>query len=251
MSETGIVKALSYINNLHPIQHRALSSIIESILSHFVPLFERVLSNTLSPEPPLAITVDPFGWYGDVPDSCDDIEAVERDMDETWPHVPDPAPFTPPSDEGRIELNLRGRCGRVRTTDGIKGSFVDYSEPGQDGRAPRRQDREGERRRSTMDSRTRRRTGGGVALDTTSPSHHRTSRSRPLPLTCTTSTTYLLRSLPVSNHVSLSLAHPFPLFLSLVLTPVFHSLTFSQRSMYDSTITPLPTDVYLGNAQRS
>lgn len=143
------------------------------------------------------------------------------------------------------------RCGRVRTTDGIKGSFVDYSEPGQHGRAPRRQDREGERPRSTMDSRTRRRTGGGVALDTTSPSHRRASRSRPLPLTCTTSTTYLLRSLPVSNHVSLSLAHPFPLSLSLVLTPVFLSLTFSQRSMYDSTITPLPTDVYLGNAQRS
>lgn len=113
MSEIGIVKALSYINNLHPIQRRALSSTIESILSHFVLLFERVLSDTLSPEPPLAITVDPFGWYGDVPDSCDDIEAVEGDMDETWPHVPDPAPFTPPSDEGRIELNLRGRTVQV------------------------------------------------------------------------------------------------------------------------------------------
>lgn len=124
-------------------------------------------------------------------------------------------------------------CGRVRTTDGIKGSFVDYSEPGQHGRAPRRQDREGERPRSTMDSRTRRRTGGGVALDTTSPSHRRASRSRPLPLTCTTSTTYLLRSLPVSNHVSLSLAHPFPLSLSLSFSlPCFSpSLSLSAPCM--------------------
>lgn len=55
----------------------AHSSAIEYMLSHFVPLFEGVLSDTLSPEPPLPITVDPFGWYCHVPDSCDDIAAVQ------------------------------------------------------------------------------------------------------------------------------------------------------------------------------
>ncbi|KAJ7982958.1 hypothetical protein DFH06DRAFT_1440513, partial [Mycena polygramma] len=41
----GSVKLVSpYINNLHPTKHKALYPLIESVLSAFVPLFERVLS---------------------------------------------------------------------------------------------------------------------------------------------------------------------------------------------------------------
>ncbi|KAJ7213212.1 hypothetical protein B0H12DRAFT_1194877 [Mycena haematopus] len=41
----GSVKLVSsYINNLHPTKHKAMYPIIESVLSSFIPLFERVLS---------------------------------------------------------------------------------------------------------------------------------------------------------------------------------------------------------------
>ncbi|KAJ7982922.1 hypothetical protein DFH06DRAFT_1171924 [Mycena polygramma] len=41
----GSVKLISsYINNLHPTNHKSLYPIIESVISSFVPLFERVLS---------------------------------------------------------------------------------------------------------------------------------------------------------------------------------------------------------------
>jgi hypothetical protein len=41
----GSVKLLSpYINNLHPTKHKSLYPLIESAISSFVPLFERVLS---------------------------------------------------------------------------------------------------------------------------------------------------------------------------------------------------------------
>ncbi|TMW69410.1 hypothetical protein Poli38472_001566 [Pythium oligandrum] len=40
----GHVKILSYINNLHPVQHEAMYGSIASIFERFVPLFDRVLS---------------------------------------------------------------------------------------------------------------------------------------------------------------------------------------------------------------
>ncbi|KAJ6544073.1 hypothetical protein B0H19DRAFT_1169523 [Mycena capillaripes] len=41
----GSVKLISsYVNNLHPKKHKPLYSLIESVISSFVPLFERVLS---------------------------------------------------------------------------------------------------------------------------------------------------------------------------------------------------------------
>ncbi|EIW52138.1 uncharacterized protein TRAVEDRAFT_135946 [Trametes versicolor FP-101664 SS1] len=121
VSEVGDVKALSYINNLHPIQHRALYPAISSILARFVPLFEKVLSDTLSPEPPLAITVDPNSWYDHVPDYSDNGEAADGEMDGwekwdlemKWPQVPDPEPFSPPKADGRVELKLGGRTVQV------------------------------------------------------------------------------------------------------------------------------------------
>ncbi|KAL1948432.1 hypothetical protein VTO73DRAFT_12507 [Trametes versicolor] len=115
VSETGNVEALSYINNLHPIHHHALYPAICSILARFVPLFEKVLSDTLSPEPPLAITADPFDWYSHVPDAFDSDEAAEGEPEEyeRWPHVPDPEPFSPPRDEGRVQFKLGGRTVQV------------------------------------------------------------------------------------------------------------------------------------------
>ncbi|KAJ7119523.1 hypothetical protein C8R44DRAFT_788312 [Mycena epipterygia] len=45
--QDGSVKLLSpYINNLHPVLHQPLYPIIEEVLTGFIPLFERVLSDT-------------------------------------------------------------------------------------------------------------------------------------------------------------------------------------------------------------
>ncbi|KAI0367129.1 hypothetical protein BV20DRAFT_1055109 [Pilatotrama ljubarskyi] len=86
VSELAEVKAFDYINNLHPIQHRSLCPTISSIHSRFIPLFERVLSDTLSPERPLP----------------------SRSI-----HTHDPASFSPPNTDGRVDFKLCGRTLQV------------------------------------------------------------------------------------------------------------------------------------------
>ncbi|KAI0738406.1 hypothetical protein C8Q80DRAFT_277017 [Daedaleopsis nitida] len=113
VSDSGEVKALAYINNLHPTRHAALYPCIEGIVARFVPLFERVLSAALSPDPPLAINVNPERWYEGIPecDSEDDYEILDWERRYQWPTIPDPAPFRPhlPSAGERVEYSLRGR----------------------------------------------------------------------------------------------------------------------------------------------
>ncbi|OSC98802.1 hypothetical protein PYCCODRAFT_1417139 [Trametes coccinea BRFM310] len=131
VSADGQVKSLGYINNLHPIHHRELYTTISSVLSRFIPLFERVLSDVLSPEPPLAVDVNPYLWYehleepdweemaDDDYDSADgswkdpDEEREEWERTHKWPLIPDPPPFSLPSTEERVEFSLRGRTLQV------------------------------------------------------------------------------------------------------------------------------------------
>ncbi|KAI0663680.1 hypothetical protein C8Q70DRAFT_1042365 [Cubamyces menziesii] len=113
VSESGVVEPLGYINNIHPVQHRPLYDVVSSILSRFVPLFNRVLSDSLSPEPPLALVLDPCTWYDHLrrPDTTQEWDKWERE--EKWPIIPDPAPFSPPSNDGRIDFKLNGRTMQV------------------------------------------------------------------------------------------------------------------------------------------
>ncbi|OSD06643.1 hypothetical protein PYCCODRAFT_1383781 [Trametes coccinea BRFM310] len=129
VSNTGGVQALSYINNLHPIRHRALYTTICGILTRFVPLFNKVLSDVLSPEPPLAVKADPYAWYDDIemPDEEElkkrygayesEHERWERwgrwEREERWPVIHDPGPFAPPKDHDRISFELNGRTVQV------------------------------------------------------------------------------------------------------------------------------------------
>lgn len=59
----GTAKFLSYINNLHPVKHKALYGTIEKIFSRFVPLFNRVLSDVANKR---VVRVDPFLRYDEV-----------------------------------------------------------------------------------------------------------------------------------------------------------------------------------------
>ncbi|RPD55181.1 hypothetical protein L226DRAFT_562957 [Lentinus tigrinus ALCF2SS1-7] len=104
VSESGRIKARGYINNLNPSHHATIYPLITSILARFVPMFERVLSDVLSDEPPLAVQVDACRWYDAVQPPCpqDDDADDYREAYEAWQHeyqwpvIPDPAPFTPP-----------------------------------------------------------------------------------------------------------------------------------------------------------
>ncbi|TBU41391.1 hypothetical protein BD309DRAFT_965334 [Dichomitus squalens] len=129
ISESGDVKPLAYINNLHPINHRAMYRTISSVLSRFVPLFEKVLSDAVSPWPPLAVRPSPYRWYHHVavpaPSYLDfddypvDKRAYHDAYDEweskyRWPLIPEPEPFAPPVDEeDKIKISLRGRTLQV------------------------------------------------------------------------------------------------------------------------------------------
>ncbi len=106
ISHAGIARPLSYINNLHPVRHYDLYPTVSSILERFIPLFEHVLSDVISPEPGYAINVDPTEWY-------DHLEEPEFDGDEweetyRWPLIPEPSPFQPLSELRRRTLSLKG-----------------------------------------------------------------------------------------------------------------------------------------------
>lgn len=93
----------SYINNLHPDHHPELYEILEKILSCFIPIFNKVLTQLRSPWKNL-IQFDPYNWYPDFPYS-DDEEEQDRYYEERTPKQPTipkafeaPPPFPHPVD---------------------------------------------------------------------------------------------------------------------------------------------------------
>ncbi|CAF3644890.1 unnamed protein product [Rotaria sp. Silwood1] len=75
ISNDGQVKIESYINNLHPIEHKDLYKLIEQIFQRFIPLFNKVLTDLIdNKNKPNRIIVDPYGWYKDSSPLYDDEE---------------------------------------------------------------------------------------------------------------------------------------------------------------------------------
>ena len=101
----GSVRCLSYINNLHPVQHAAMYPLVEQVVARFVPLFERVLTSLLNPQ---QLKVPVGNWY----DAADeerheaDVEAKRAELGddfdedeeyEQWQeHRPVQQPLVPP-----------------------------------------------------------------------------------------------------------------------------------------------------------
>ena len=50
-----VALASPYINNIHPVRHKELYSVIEEVLQHALPMFERVLSDLLRPLLPMRV----------------------------------------------------------------------------------------------------------------------------------------------------------------------------------------------------
>jgi hypothetical protein len=119
VGENGDAAFLSYVNNLHPVAHRELASVLPILFGRMRPLFENVLTDLRNPRP-ARIKAGVNSWYVDEPvlaPDNDDDDAV-RAWQAAWadwmqnrrPVPPDAPPFTAPAqldDSARVEL--RGR----------------------------------------------------------------------------------------------------------------------------------------------
>ncbi|KAH9848996.1 hypothetical protein C2E23DRAFT_738253 [Lenzites betulinus] len=118
VSESAQVVPQGYINNLHPTEHANSYDTISAILERFLPLFERVLGDQLSPPRVPVFPIDPEMWYDHLDDKWPEAETPVPER-KKWerlhhrPQIPDVAPFHPPSPEGRISLSLKGRTLQV------------------------------------------------------------------------------------------------------------------------------------------
>ncbi|MFF5447813.1 DUF4246 domain-containing protein [Streptomyces sp. NPDC012888] len=125
VGEDGEVRFLSYVNNVHPEEHRELAAVLPDLFARMRPLLENVLTDLRHPRPP-RIEADPHGWYGSPPPypqkSAYDDDAAHRAALRDWRHahgewydnrslaVPDAPEFTPPEPLAESDrVDLRGR----------------------------------------------------------------------------------------------------------------------------------------------
>ncbi|NUP48807.1 MAG: DUF4246 domain-containing protein [Catenulispora sp.] len=110
VGENGEVVFHSYVNNLHPDDHRELESVLPILFERMRPLFENVLTDLRHPRKP-RIDADPYTWHVEEEDQdSDDAEEDEYWWREPSALAPDAPDFTmppPPSDADRVDL--RGR----------------------------------------------------------------------------------------------------------------------------------------------
>ncbi|GAA3498137.1 hypothetical protein GCM10019016_052400 [Streptomyces prasinosporus] len=122
VGDDGDVTFLSYVNNVHPEEHRELAAVLPELFARVRPLFENVLTDLRHPRP-LRIEADPWSWYDsyegtepEEPDAQDEEahQAWEETMETWWddrrpvlPDAPEYAPPAPPADTDRVDL--RGR----------------------------------------------------------------------------------------------------------------------------------------------
>ncbi|KAG0322848.1 hypothetical protein BGZ97_003405 [Linnemannia gamsii] len=109
----GKIKAKSYINNLHPENHKLMYPVLEEILDAFLPLFEEVLGEMRAFETKVKrLTPDPYGWYGEDPPGLEDFSDEDDYYDYIDTRVPQPAAvpkFAPPSETPKYDLRTAGR----------------------------------------------------------------------------------------------------------------------------------------------
>ncbi|WP_437081178.1 DUF4246 domain-containing protein [Streptomyces sp. enrichment culture] len=125
VSDDGEAVFRSYVNNVHPEEHRELAAVLPDLFARMLPLLENVLTDLRHPRP-LRIEADPYGWYDSEPErpdkaAFDDDEAYQAALrawgtaqDDWWenrsPVVPDAPEFTPPAlPDAASRVGLRGR----------------------------------------------------------------------------------------------------------------------------------------------
>ncbi|MEV6684338.1 DUF4246 domain-containing protein [Streptomyces sp. NPDC051130] len=129
VSTEGDVTFRSYVNNVHPEDHRELAAILPDLLARMLPLLENVLTDLRHPRPP-RIEADPYGWYDSEPEYpnknsyadkaayAEALDAWQTAQDDWWqnrrPVIPDAPEFTRPESPGEADrVDLRGRSLQV------------------------------------------------------------------------------------------------------------------------------------------
>ncbi|MFD8049090.1 DUF4246 domain-containing protein [Streptomyces chartreusis] len=129
VTDDGEVVFRSYVNNVHPDEHRDLACVLPDLFARLRPLLENVLTDLRHPRP-LRIEADPYGWYDSEPEHPDKasygdeqayaeaVRAWAEAQDDWWenrsPVVPDAPAFTPPeSPDASARVDLRGRSLQV------------------------------------------------------------------------------------------------------------------------------------------
>ncbi|KAI0824928.1 hypothetical protein BC628DRAFT_1419673 [Trametes gibbosa] len=118
VSDAGRVVPQGYINSLHPTEHANSYRTISSILERFMPMFERVIEDQLSPPRAPIFPIDPEMWYthpeAQWPENIQPgPELYQWECLHHWPQIPDAVPFQPTRREGRVSLGLKGRTIQV------------------------------------------------------------------------------------------------------------------------------------------
>lgn len=129
VTNDGDVVFRSYVNNVHPDEHRNLACVLPELFARLRPLLENVLTDLRHPRP-LRIAADPYGWYdsepkhpdkasyGDEKAYAEAFRAWEEAQDDWWenrrPVIPDAPAFSPPEvPDASARVDLRGRSLQV------------------------------------------------------------------------------------------------------------------------------------------
>jgi len=118
VGENGDAVFLSYVNNLHPVAHGELASVLPVLFGRMLPLFDNVLTDLRNPRP-ARIKAGANSWYVDepvlAPDNDDDALRAWYVAWDDWmrnrrPVPPDAPAFTSPArlgDSARVDLRAR------------------------------------------------------------------------------------------------------------------------------------------------
>ncbi|KAF9427289.1 hypothetical protein BGZ94_005172 [Podila epigama] len=95
----GKVKFDSYINNLHPIEHKDLYSTLEEILERFLPMFEDVVTDMRAINTKKGrFFANCYGWYSEFEGDKDDDEAMDEWYENRVPSKMIVPEFSPPEE---------------------------------------------------------------------------------------------------------------------------------------------------------
>jgi len=125
VSADGEAVFRSYVNNVHPEDHRELAAVLPELFGRMLPLLENVLTDLRHSRPP-RIKANPYGWYDSEPEHPEEddfsdkdayeeaLEAYEAAVDDWYqnrrPVVPDAPEFTAPEPvDASDRVVLRGR----------------------------------------------------------------------------------------------------------------------------------------------
>ncbi|MFJ7627578.1 DUF4246 domain-containing protein [Streptomyces sp. NPDC097595] len=125
VSADGKAAFRSYVNNVHPEDHRELAAVLPELFTRMLPLLENVLTDLRHPRPP-RIKANPYGWYDSEPEHPDEddfsdekayeeaVDAYELAQDDWYqnrrPVIPDAPEFTAPEPVAASDrVVLRGR----------------------------------------------------------------------------------------------------------------------------------------------